>query len=664
MHLFPFPIRTASLTGRMAAFVCIIAGLFDSLPADGEDDVQALEEMAMLAAVEKIAPSVVRIETVGGTDRKGGQVESQGPTTGLIVSPDGYILSSSFSFASETASILVSLPGGGRTSAEIVARDENRKLVLLKIATDKDLPVPTAVERSELRVGQWTIAVGRTFDVKTPNMSIGILSAIERVWGKAVQSDAKISPSNYGGPLIDIQGRVIGILVPLSPQSNTTFAGAEWYDSGIGFAVPLAELIPYLDKLKSGENLKSGLLGVTVKSKDMYVDPAVIATVAGKSPAADAGLKPGDEIIRVNDREISRYVQLKHAIGPLYAGDKVDLTIRREEDEIEKSLILTDQIEPYVQPFVGILPDRSTDTQSLQVRYVFPKSPADLAGIKPGDQITAIGDTDIDSAAGLREQLLGREPGDVIELTRVQDASEEKLSLTLSEVSFEIPSQLPAAGSEIDGRGKDRPKTGMVEIKLPEHNNRCFALVPDNYDHAFQHGLTVWMHAPGKFDKEAIIKRWQPICESQNMILLVPESSDPERWSALEAEFVQKVIDQSISTYHVSPDRVVVAGDQAGGAMAFLVAFANRAKIKGVAALSAALPRALQIPATDPTEPIAVYLAIPDKDRQREEMEASAELITKLKYPLVKASLGGKEREVNEDEFSELGRWIDTIDRL
>ena len=72
-----------------------------------------------------------------------------------------------------------------------------------------------------------------------PNISVGIVSAVNRIWGKAIQTDAKISPTNYGGPLVDIAGRVLGVLVPLSPMATDELAGVEWYDSGIGFAVPL-----------------------------------------------------------------------------------------------------------------------------------------------------------------------------------------------------------------------------------------------------------------------------------------------------------------------------------------------------------------------------------------------------------------------------------------
>jgi serine protease Do len=131
-----------------------------------------------------------------------------GPTTGMVVDPDGFIISSAFNFLRKPSSILVTLPSGKRAPAEIVARDQSRMLVLLKVTTDNPLPVAEAVPVDEMQVGQWAIAVGRALDTQHPNISVGIISAKDRVWGKAIQCDAKISPSNYGGPLVDIQGRV------------------------------------------------------------------------------------------------------------------------------------------------------------------------------------------------------------------------------------------------------------------------------------------------------------------------------------------------------------------------------------------------------------------------------------------------------------------------
>ena len=112
-------------------------------------------------------------------------------------------------------------------------------LVLLKVEAEPKLPVPESVPSAEMRVGQWALAVGRTFEASRPNVSVGIVSALGRIWGKAIQTDAKISPNNYGGPLVDISGRVLGVLVPMSPDGSGEMAGVEWYDSGIGFAIPL-----------------------------------------------------------------------------------------------------------------------------------------------------------------------------------------------------------------------------------------------------------------------------------------------------------------------------------------------------------------------------------------------------------------------------------------
>ena len=162
--------------------------------------------------------------------------------------PTGYIVSSAFNFVQKPDSILVTLADGTRPPAKLVATDHSRMLVLLKVKSETALPVPEAVPANEMRVGQWAIAVGRTFEADKPNVSVGIVSALDRVWGRAIQTDAKISPNNYGGPLVDISGRVLGVLVPLSPDATSEVAGVEWYDSGIGFAVPLDHVLKVLPK--------------------------------------------------------------------------------------------------------------------------------------------------------------------------------------------------------------------------------------------------------------------------------------------------------------------------------------------------------------------------------------------------------------------------------
>src|SRR5262249_60057022 len=148
--------------------------------------------------------------------------------------------------------------------AKMVATDTTRMIALLKIEAT-GLPVPVAAPKKEIKIGQTALALGRTLEPdlnKSPSVSEGIISAVERIWGKALQTDAKVSPTNYGGPLVDLEGRVMGILVPASPHAEGETAGIEWYDSGIGFAVPLEDGFAVLPRLKQGQELKKGVLAI------------------------------------------------------------------------------------------------------------------------------------------------------------------------------------------------------------------------------------------------------------------------------------------------------------------------------------------------------------------------------------------------------------------
>src|SRR5262249_30150629 len=183
--------------------------------------------------------------------------------------PDGYIISSAFNFANKPNAIIVQVPGQKeRYVAKVVANDTTRFLTLLKIEAN-GLPVPEAAPKNEIQVGQTAIALGRTLESQDgmPSISVGIISALGRIWGKALQTDCKVSPGNYGGPLVDLQGRVQGVLIPASPFSEADVAGVEWYDSGIGFAIPLEYINGVLPRLREGKDLVKGVLGITTQEQ-------------------------------------------------------------------------------------------------------------------------------------------------------------------------------------------------------------------------------------------------------------------------------------------------------------------------------------------------------------------------------------------------------------
>ncbi|MEZ6112169.1 MAG: PDZ domain-containing protein [Pirellulaceae bacterium] len=637
------------------------------------DEIRLAEEQAMKTAVATIAPSVVRIETFGGLERVGEQAIAAGPTTGTVVSEDGFVLSSAFNFIQQPSSILVSLPSGKRAAAEIVARDNSRMLVLLKVNTEEKLPVPEFVDPQEMIVGQWSLAVGRTFDPQRPNMSVGILSALDRIWGKAIQTDARVSPSNYGGPLIDIRGRVLGILVPMSPQGGdgahgqpAEVAGAEWYDSGIGFAVPVVGLLTHLEKLKQGESLQPGLLGVRLKGNNLYADPAEIAVSQANSPAYEAGLRAKDVILAANDRAIDRQAQLKHALGPLYAGDVVKLTVKRGDQQLDFDVTLTDHIDPYEHPWLGLLPMRGPvpEAGGVPVRYLFPESPAIEAGVEPGDVITAVAGEAVADRAALIERLVTQSRDEPVQLTIRRGEETKPIELKLATLSAETPGELPPAVPELPAVEGEQPKTGLIDIKIPEEKNDCVAFVPENYRADLPHGLVVWIHPAGGYKPETLEGRWKVHAERDHFIVLAPQSADPARWTPTEVDFLRKTIEATLDRYNIDRSRVMVHGYQAGAAMAYLLAFTQPELVRGLAVVDSAVPRLAPVPDNDPINRLMIYSVAPTGSKAAPLIEKTVERLREMKFPVEAKTIDGDSRDLSSSELGDLLRWFDSLDRL
>ena len=633
------------------------------------DDVTELEELAMKAAVQRVAPAVVRIETFGGQQRVGDFVVSEAPTSGLAVGADGYVVSSAFNFIQKPSAILVTLPSGKRATAQIVSHDHSAMLVLLRVETTEPLVVPQAVERDEMQVGQWTLAVGRTYQSDRPSVSVGILSAKNRIWGKAIQTDAKISPRNYGGPLIDITGRVMGILVPLSPHGQSEVAGAEWYDSGIGFAIPLSDIYGRLERMKEGD-LQPGLLGIAVKGSD-YAPQIEVAACRAKSPAYEAGLRSGDRIVAVDETPIQRPAQLKHALGTKYAGDKMQLVAVRKGERIEANVELVEKLEEYAHPFLGVLPRRdpkpeNTDLEStgVLVRHVYEDSGAAIAGVQPSDRIASFGGEEVADAAALRLAIANREPGTEVNLVVVRDGQQEELTAKLGNLPTAVPSALPPPRDSFDQEVEPQLEVGVLDVKIPEQPNDCFAYIPQQYDPRIPYGVVLYLVAPGSANRDKLVAQWRPECDRRDLILLAPQPLNPTRWRATEIEFIRKALDQITDLYHIDRTRVIVCGDQAGGTLAYLTAYRQRDIVRGVVALDAAMPRRPQPPHNDPVQRLAFYIAVAEKSALAKRIGHDVELLRTLKYPVTLKGLGDTPRSLNADDIAELTRWIDTLDRL
>jgi S1-C subfamily serine protease len=712
-------------TKILASFTFLLPTAFLAAQPTIGTDLEDAQEAAMKAAVAKVAPSVVQIETVGGSDVIGhGAIGQQirkgtGPTTGLIISPDGYIVSSAFNFANKPSAIFVAIPGHkDRLVAKVVATDQTRMVTLLKVDA-KDLPAPAVTPKKEIRIGQWAVALGRTWASldSLPSVSVGIVSALGRIYGKAIQTDAKVSPVNYGGPLVDLNGRVMGLLVPASPRGQDETAGYEWYDSGIGFAIPLEDIQAVLPRLQQGQDLHKGLLGISLQSQDIYSAKPVVANIAPDSTAQHAGIKTGDVITEMNGVPVVRQAQILHILGDKYEGDTVSVKVLRGKEELSfANLKLTGPLTAFIYPFLGVLPMRDDPELGEEIRYIFPNSPAEAAGLKMSDRIMKLGvgegpPAPFSGRDELTAVLNHLQPGMEIKLEVQRKGSKktETVKLTLGTLSETVPNKLPneatlrkalaprkAAPAAPSSRGRARsggprippePKkkdnekeqvkkdekkdeqkkaeTGLLKRATQAREHEYWLYVPDDYDPAISYALVIWLHPAGKGkekDTESVITAWEDFCSEKHIILLCPRAESESGWLASEAEFIQQIAQDVMGEYTIDRQRIIAHGMGIGGQMAYYLGFNLRDLIRGVATTGAVLTNPVK--ETVAGQRLSFFIVAGGKDPLA---QAIAETKTKLaahKYPVVYREIA----EMGNQYFdavtlAELARWIDSLDR-
>ncbi len=619
--------RSIFLLALLFSIVFDAAILITAEPAS--KDVLELEQDALRAAADYAQLSVVQIETFGGREVVGDTAVAAGPSSGTVVGADGWIITSLFQFRGDPASITVLLPDGQRKAAKLVARDHARELGLLKIDTDEPL-IPAAISpRTSWQVGQWTIALGKTFDLVTASRSVGILSATDRIFGRAIQTDCKISPHNYGGPLIDIQGQTMGVLAPIDPGIATEGEVQQWYDAGVGFAIPLDDILKRLPKMMKGEDVYPGKAGIRPALKDDFRGPVVLAGVAPGTPAAKAGLKAGDTLLKIDAAEIRWPNHVRHAFGTVDAGEMVNMTVKRDGETKSYDCELVQELPVYRTPYVGILPDPSYAGPGVRIRAIASDSPAEKASLKSGQVIRKIGQENIVSIEDFERSLAFidyREPtsfgmtSDVNQnATKKKKAKDgkgpideniERLEIQLSPWPAELPkdSGREASVLETPAETKDKPKTGVVSLVMGDVKNQAFAFVPPTYHPSTAHGLLLVVPDPGKIERKSWVDRWELFCRNQRFILAVVSSADSEAWSMEELEVIRRSMQQLRADYTIDARRIVVGGVGAGSGPAVVLALQDRGKFRGLWLAGGNIPRGLRMQQIEPTESLAILL--------------------------------------------------------
>ena len=265
--------------------------------------------------------------------------EAQSLGSGFVVSADGYIVTNNHVITAEgqgeIESITVTMTDGTDYPAKLIGRDAASDLAVLKITGTKPFPFVKFGDSRHARVGDWIIAIGNPFGLGG-TVTSGIISAVYRNTGtgsaydRYLQTDASINRGNSGGPMFDMQGNVIGI--------NNAIFSPTGGSVGIGFAIPAEIAAPIVDKLRNGQAIERGYLGVRIQqlSDDLAASLGLaknrgefIQSVEPGQGAAKAGLQPGDVVVRVDGKDVTPDQTLSFIVANTAPGKRIPIDLIR-----------------------------------------------------------------------------------------------------------------------------------------------------------------------------------------------------------------------------------------------------------------------------------------------------------------------------------------------
>jgi len=301
-----------------------------------------LRETPLVRAVKHIKKSVVNIhsektaklsDSVFSTNRNR---KVNGMGTGIIVDERGYIVTN-YHVIHEVDLLKVTLVTGENYEAKVISYDRKRDLAIIKIDSSKAFPVMPIGTSSDLMLGETVIAIGNAFGYEH-TVTSGIVSSLSRdvevnetqSYENLIQTDASINPGNSGGPLLNLDGEVVGINVAIR-------AGAQ----RIGFAIPIDDARVTIRNLLDIEQLKNtqhGIVGQDVKTAQTR--KLIVKAISPSSPAQQAGLQSGDQILKVEQTHVQDSADLERVLLRHQTGDSVPLMVRRSNKNITLNLKL------------------------------------------------------------------------------------------------------------------------------------------------------------------------------------------------------------------------------------------------------------------------------------------------------------------------------------
>jgi len=373
--------------------------------------------------------------------------------SGFIISKDGYIITNHHVVAG-AHEIIVRLSDKRELTAEVIGSDEFSDIALIKVKS-KNLPVVEIGDSSNVRVGEWVLAIGSPFGFDH-SATAGIVSAKGRSLPRAsyvpfIQTDVAINPGNSGGPLFDMDGEVIGI--------NSQIYSRTGGFMGLSFAIPVEVAMDVVKQLKEKGMVSRGWLGVYIQeithelAQSFDLDKpvgALVSQVIDDSPAEKAGIKAGDVILSFNNQQILDSSDLPPLVGRVPVGSKAEVKVLRnskqktlnvtiEELPSEDKPVVASKGKPPVSNRMGVdvvdLDENSLKElgRGVRVKKVTPGSPAFQAGVRSGDVILQIDRKNVKNVADFRKKVANLPTGRMIPVLVHRQGADQFIVMKISD---------------------------------------------------------------------------------------------------------------------------------------------------------------------------------------------------------------------------------------
>ena len=431
--------------------LCVVAVLLSA--AIGSDRAEALStdspgirmleeiQTVITELAEQAKPSVVNLFPVpsAGKLREGpGErtPNASGSGSGLIVDREGHIVTNNHVIGDATE-IEVRFSDKTKLIAHVIGKDPDTDLAVIKVTTDRPLPNARFGDSAGVKVGQWVLAVGNPFGLDR-TVTLGVVSGIGREninlsrYENFIQTDASINPGNSGGPLFNLRGEVIGI--------NTAIIN---FAQGIGFAIPSNMAKQVIEQLLAKGKVVRGWLGVGIQpltaelAKKFGVaegEGVLVNEVFEKDPAALAGIKPGDVIVRIDGAVVDSPNKLSRLIATLTPGATSKIEIVRDLKHVMVDVPLTERRDTTVtasipqqekvggrlgldlQDLTAALAERFKlrESKGVLIAKVEPNSLAQAEGLREGDLIKEVNRMDVSSVGEFTSAIARSRRGDTL----------------------------------------------------------------------------------------------------------------------------------------------------------------------------------------------------------------------------------------------------------